>query len=178
MTNPSDLSRPHVYKPGSSQPLILLHGTGADEHDLIPLGELLSPGATLLSPRGMSQAEGVNRFFERRPDGSFVQESLVKAIAELAEFFEAAGKEYSLELSKAYAVGFSNGGNTALAILMTHPESIAGVVAFGTTDPMPQLTKLPDLSGKRVFIANGTQDHYAPSQVTQDLIAKLTKAGA
>jgi phospholipase/carboxylesterase len=178
MTNPSDLTRPHVYKPGGDRTLILLHGTGADEQDLLPLGELLSPGATLLSPRGMNRAEGVNRFFERRPDGSFVQETLSQALEELGSFFEAAQSEYSLDLAKAFAVGFSNGGNTALAMLLQNPESLAGVVAFGATNPMPQLTSFPDLSGKKVFIANGTQDPYAPQETTEEFVQQLKAAGA
>lgn len=178
MTNPSDLSRPHVYKSGSQKVLILLHGTGADEHDLIQLGELLSPEATLLSPRGMNTAEGMNRFFERNADGSFVQESLAEAITELGSFFEAAEKEYGVDISKSYAVGFSNGGNTALALLLSNPDSISGVVAFGSTNPMPQLEEFPDLTGKKVFIANGTQDSYAPEATTETLVRRLQEAGA
>lgn len=178
MANPSDLTRPHVFKPGGEKVLILLHGTGADEHDLMKLGELLSPEASLLSPRGMNTAEGMNRFFERNSDGSFVQESLAEAITELGSFFEIAEKEYAIDISKAYAVGFSNGANTALALLLTNPASIAGVVAFGATNPMPQLAKFPDLTGKKVFIANGTLDSYAPEKATEILVGKLIEAGA
>jgi predicted esterase len=167
MTRPTDISRPHVFKAGNEKTVILLHGTGADENDLVPLGQMLIPGASILSPRGMNVEEGMNRFFARNPDGSFVQDS-----------FDAAQNEYSLELSTAYAVGFSNGGNTALALLLRNPDSIAGVVAFGATNPMPQLDQFPDLSGKKVFIANGVQDSYAPEEVTAELVEKLRQSGA
>ena len=178
MTRPTDISRPHVFKAGNDKTLILLHGTGADENDLIPLGQMLIPGASILSPRGMNVEEGMNRFFARNPDGSFVQDSLVQSIGELVSFFNAAQNEYSLEFSTAYAVGFSNGGNTALALLLSNPDSIAGVVAFGATNPMPQLDQFPDLSGKKVFIANGVQDSYAPEEVTAGLVEKLRQSGA
>lgn len=178
MTNPNDLTRPHVFQAGNNKTLILLHGTGADEHDLIRLGELLSPEATLLSPRGMNTAEGMNRFFERNPNGSFVQESIFQAINELGNFLAAAEKEYGVDISQAFAVGFSNGGNTALALLLTNPDSIAGVVALGATNPMPQLEKFPDLTGKKVFIANGVQDSYAPEAATELLVGRLKEAGA
>lgn len=178
MINPADLSRPHLFRAGNDRTLILLHGTGANEHDLVPLADLLIPGATLLSPRGMNTDEGMNRFFARNPDGTFVQESIVEAVSELSEFFAAAEQAYDFDLSKSVAVGFSNGGNTALALLLTNPNLISGVVAFGATNPMPQLTELPDLTGKKVFISNGIQDPYAPEAVTAKFVETLRAAGA
>lgn len=173
--NPNDLSRPHVFVPGSDPAILLLHGTGADEHDLLRLGSALMPGAAQLSPRGMVSEHGMNRFFERRPDGSFVQESVMQAVDELKNFLLAAKAEYGFE--HLVAAGFSNGANTAIALLLSHPELLDGVVCFGSTKPL-DLTPVVDLTGKRIWIANGIQDPYAPEQVTGAWVEELRGLGA
>jgi len=108
--NPNDLSRPHVWlpaeDPASARTLLLLHGSGADEHDLLSLGKLLDPHANLLSPRGLVRVDGANRFFMRNDDGTFVEEDIVKNSAELAEFLWAASGEYGFDANNVYAVGF------------------------------------------------------------------------
>lgn len=174
--NPADLSRPHVYQRKGLRTLLLLHGTGADEHDLLRLGAALDPNASLLSPRGMYVESGMNRFFERRSDGSFVQESVVQAVAELKSFIGCAVKEYEIS-GELIAVGFSNGGNTAGAITVLEPELLSGAVMFGSTKP---LTKVPsaDLKGKRLWIANGVQDSYSPEEVTAIWVRELGDMGA
>lgn len=174
--NPADLSRPHVYQRKGLRTLLLLHGTGADEHDLLRLGAALDPNASLLSPRGMYVESGMNRFFERRSDGSFVQESVVQAVAELKSFIGCAVREYEIS-GELIAVGFSNGGNTAGAITVLEPELLSGAVMFGSTKP---LTKVPsaDLKGKRLWIANGVQDSYSPEEVTASWVRELGDMGA
>ena len=173
--NPSDLTRPHVFVPGSDPAILLLHGTGADEHDLLRLGSALMPGAAQLSPRGMVSEQGMNRFFERRPDGSFVQESVIQAVEQLREFLLAAKAEYGFE--SVIAAGFSNGGNTAIALLVSHPELLEGVVCFGSTKPL-DVTPVVDLTGKRIWIANGVQDPYAPEHITDAWVEELRGLGA
>lgn len=173
--NPRDLSRPHVFVPGDSTAILLLHGTGADEHDLLRLGSALMPGAAQLSPRGMVSEHGMNRFFERRSDGSFVQESVIQAVDELRDFILAAKAEYGFE--KLYAAGFSNGANTAIALMVTHPDLLEGVVCFGSTKPLENVPA-SDLNGKRVWIANGVQDPYAPEAITDAWVAELRALGA
>ena len=132
--NPNDVSRPHVWRPAAepekARTLLLLHGSGADEHDLLPLGKLLDPAANLLSPRGLVRVDGANRFFLRNDDGTFVEDDIVKNSAELAEFLWAASGEYGFDANNVYAVGFSNGANAAGALLLLQPDSVKGIVAW------------------------------------------------
>lgn len=174
----TDLSRPHVFRPGNSRTLLLLHGTGADEHDLLRLGSALDPEAALLSPRGMYLEAGMNRFFERYPDGSFNEESVRWATQELSEFLDAAAAEYGIDFRELTAVGFSNGANTAAAMLVTHPNYISKAVLFGSTQPFNKVEDAPNLSGKKIWIANGDQDPYAPIKVTENWVDLLTSFGA
>lgn len=174
--NPADLTRPHVFEKKGQRTLLLLHGTGADEYDLIRLGAALDAEASLLSPRGMFVEAGMNRFFERRSDGSFVQESVITAVAELKDFVACAVQEYEIT-GEIIAVGFSNGGNTAAAMSLLYPEVLAGAVMFGSTKPLEQVPAV-DLSGKRLWIANGAQDPYAPEPVTAEWVAELKALGA
>lgn len=174
----TDLSRPHVYRPGNARTLLLLHGTGADEHDLLRLGQALDSEAALLSPRGMYLEGGMNRFFERYPDGSFNEESVRWATQELSEFLLAASSEYGIDFGHLTAVGFSNGANTAAAMLITHPELLSKAVLFGSTRPFREVREDLDLTGKRIWIANGDQDPYAPVAVTAEWVETLQARGA
>jgi phospholipase/carboxylesterase len=182
--NPKDVSRPHVWRPAadpaSARTLLLLHGSGADEHDLLSLGKLLDPAANLLSPRGLVRVDGANRFFMRNDDGTFVEDDIVKNSAELAEFLWAASGEYGFDANNVYAVGFSNGANAAGALLLLQPDSVKGIIAFGTTKSFVQtpFKKLPDLTGKRVWIANGVLDHYSPAERTAAMIEEFESLGA
>jgi predicted esterase len=159
---------------------LLLHGSGADEHDLLPLGKLLDPGANLLSPRGLVRVDGANRFFLRNDDGTFVEDDIVKNSAELAEFLWAASGEYGFDSHNVYAVGFSNGANAAGALLLLQPDSVKGIVAFGTTKSFERtpFKKVPELAGKRVWIANGVQDHYSPAERTAAMVEEFESLGA
>lgn len=172
------ISRPHIWiNKDSENTLLLLHGTGADEHDLLQLGEMISPESNLLSPRGLVNENGMNRFFERTPQGEFVQESVIQAVSDLEEFLDQAESEYGFDQKNLVACGFSNGANTALALLMTSPQRVRAVVAFGSTKPLnASVTK--DLSAKKVFIANGEKDPYAPVSITEAFVDELKAAGA
>ncbi len=176
--NNFDLSRPHVYQPGGQRTLLLLHGTGGDEFDLLRLGKALDPKAAILSPRGMYLEAGMNRFFERYPDGSFNEDSVREAVAELALFVEAASREYGIDTSRITAAGFSNGANTAAALLVSRPDLISEAVLFGSTRPFAEISEEPDLTGKKVWIANGDLDGYAPVAVTANWVAQLESFGA
>jgi predicted esterase len=172
------ISRAHVWiNKDSENTLLLLHGTGADEHDLLQLGEMISPESNLLSPRGLVNENGMNRFFERTPQGEFVQESVIQAVADLQEFLDQAAAEYGFNQNNLSACGFSNGANTALALLVTSPQRIQTVIAFGSTKPL-NASVVNDLSGKQVFIANGEKDPYAPVSVTEAFVEELKAAGA
>lgn len=129
-----DIARPHVWRPagnpGEARTLLLLHGTGADEYDLLNLGKALDPHANLLSPRGMYLESGMNRFFERYPDGTFNEVSIAENTDELARFLAAAVSHYGFRADQVWAAGFSNGANAAAALLMLHPASLRGIVSF------------------------------------------------
>ena len=183
--NPNDTSRPHVWQPSTdvanSKTLLLLHGTGADEHDLLSLGRALDPNANLLSPRGLVRSEGMNRFFMRYDDGSFDEAGIISNANELAQFVWAAAGEYGFNPDNVYAVGFSNGANAAGTMLLLQPDSLAGVVAFGTNKPFdktPYTKGAPDLTGKRVWIANGALDAYSPADRISAMIEEFESLGA
>jgi phospholipase/carboxylesterase len=175
--------RPHVWKPASDvasvRTLLLLHGTGADERDLLGLGKALDPQANLLSPRGLVVADGMSRFFLRYPDGRFDEAGIVANAAELAEFVAAAAFEYGFDDSNVWAVGFSNGANAAGSMLLLHPDALQGIVAFGTTKSFVAPPKrIPALAGKKVFIANGKQDDYSPADKTDAMVREFRQYGA
>lgn len=174
-----DLSRPHVFQTGTSnRTLLLLHGTGADEYDLLALGHAIDPAANLLSPRGLWVENGMNRFFERYADGSFNEDSIRNAVSELSMFLATAIAEYQLDPDAIFGVGFSNGANTAAAMLVEKPSALAGAVLFGSTRPFRDVSGNPELSGKKVWIANGRFDGYAPDAVTKAWVATLEGFGA
>lgn len=174
----SDLSRPHVFQPGSSSRTILvLHGTGADEHNLLGLGKALDPNASLLSPRGMHLEGSMNRFFERYADGTFNEESIDVAVEELVAFIAAAIAEYAIDTNNIFATGFSNGANTASALLVRQPDLLTGAALFGSTIPFKTIDPV-DLNEKRIWLANGDQDSYAPVDVSDRWVKQLRQFGA
>ena len=180
--DPRGLSRPHVWRPSENPKqaptLLLLHGTGADEYDLLNLGTALMPSANLLSVRGLVSEHGMNRFFVRFADGSFDEQSIIDNVEDLSAWLSAAADEYQFDRSKVYAVGFSNGANTAGAFLLLHPEQLAGVIAFGTTKSFAKSPAQPSLAGKKVWIANGAVDGYSPIEKTRQMIDELESLGA
>lgn len=176
--NSRDISRPHFFEAGKNNTvLLLLHGTGGDENGLTTLGRALDPEATYLAPRGMVIESGMNRFFERYSDGSFNEESIDEAVEDLKAFIEAAVKHYGLKGKKLIATGFSNGANTAAALLIRKPEILNGAILFGSTKPYKEVAPV-DLNGKKVWLANGDQDPYAPVTVSEEWVTQLKGFGA
>jgi phospholipase/carboxylesterase/glyoxalase family protein len=176
----ADLGFTHRYLPGedeASPTLLLLHGTGGNEEDLVPLGETLAPDAAFLSPRGKVSEYGAPRFFRRLAEGVFDHEDLLFRTHELAEFVEAASEEYGFDPSKVVAVGYSNGANVAASTILLHPGLLRAAVLFRGMVPFePDLT--PDLSGMPVFLAAGRMDRMIPPDNTQRLADILLEAGA
>ena len=170
----------HRFVAGSGQEgatLLLLHGTGGSEHDLLPLGRELLPGADLLSPRGKVLEHGMRRFFCRLAEGVFDEEDLTFRTEDLAGFVEEASKKYRLELGKLFAVGFSNGANIAASLLLSRPDLLRGAVLLRPMVPF-EPEALPDLSGVRVFVGAGELDHMVPRENTDRLLELLEDAGA
>jgi phospholipase/carboxylesterase len=157
--------------------LLLLHGTGGDENDLLPLGRMLDERAALLSPRGKVLENGMPRFFRRLSMGVFDEEDLVNRTHELASFVEEAASEYGLDPKRLFAVGFSNGANIAASLLLLHPELLAGAVLLRAMTPF-ELETLPDLSGTPVYLAAGRSDQMIPPESTEHLAELLRGAGA
>ncbi|HEX2739036.1 MAG TPA: alpha/beta hydrolase, partial [Rubrobacter sp.] len=166
-----DLGFVHRFIPGkddSAPTLLLLHGTGGNEEDLIPLGQDLAPDAAILSPRGKVLEFGAPRFFRRLAEGVFDHEDLLFRTHDLAGFVEAASEEYGFDLSKLVAVGYSNGANIAASTIFLHPGLLRAAVLFRAMVPFePEVT--PDLSGMPVFIAAGRRDRMIPPDNAQRL---------
>ena len=174
----NNLDRPHVFEQGtSSRTLLLLHGTGADEYDLLSLGKAIDADASILSPRGMHLEAGMNRFFERYPDGTFNEASIDIAVEELAGFVKVAIDEYRIDAANIFAIGFSNGANTAAALMVRHPELLTGAALFGSTRPYREVESV-NLAGKNIWLANGDQDSYAPIATSEKWVNQLRDFGA
>ncbi len=168
----------HRFFPGESgATLLLLHGTGGDENDLVPLGRELAPGAAILSPRGKVSEYGAARFFRRLAEGVFDHEDLVFRTHELADFIEATSEEYGFDLSKFVAVGYSNGANTAASLMLLHPGLLRAAVLFRAMVPF-EPEDVPDLSGMPIFLAAGRMDRMIPPENTERLVEILREAGA
>ncbi|ACL60129.1 alpha/beta hydrolase [Methylobacterium nodulans] len=168
----------HRYEPAAAPdraPLLLLHGTGGDETDLIPLGRALSPGAALLSPRGPVLENGMPRFFRRLAEGVFDEADLRRRAADLAGFVREARASYGL--AAPVAVGFSNGANIAAAVLLLHPEVLAGAVLLRAMVPLAE-PPAADLGGKPVLILSGRSDPIVPAANAARLAGMLAEAGS
>jgi predicted esterase/catechol 2,3-dioxygenase-like lactoylglutathione lyase family enzyme len=157
--------------------LLLLHGTGGDENDLLPLGRRLLPGAGMLSPRGNVLERGAPRFFRRLAEGVFDQEDLERRTEELAQFVEAAVTTYALDRDGILAVGFSNGANIAGSLLLRRPGLLRGAVLLSPMVPY-EPDRLPDLTGTSVFIGAGRTDPIVPVAQVERLAEILQQSGA
>ena len=157
--------------------LLLLHGTGGNEEDLIPLGNEIAPGAAILSPRGNVLESGMPRFFRRLSEGVFDLEDLKFRTYELADFVKEASKIYGFDIKSLVAIGYSNGANIAASILLLRPNILSNAILFRPMVPLvPDV--LPDLGSKHVFVSAGLHDPIVTSQETKDLVNLLQKAGA
>ena len=168
----------HEFVPGSStRTLLLLHGTGGNEHDLIPLGHELDPNAAVLSPRGKILESGMPRFFRRLAEGVFDVEDLKQRTNELSDFVTAAARHYKLAADQVVAVGYSNGANVAASMLLLRPEILRAAILFRAMVPLvPE--NLPDLRSVRVWIGAGDQDPIIPVSEAQRLAELFRRAGA
>jgi phospholipase/carboxylesterase len=172
------LSHIHRFVPGTGPtrpPMLLLHGTGGDESDLLALGQAVAPGAALLSPRGKVLEGGMSRFFRRLREGVFDEEDVRRRAGELADFVADARRAY--DLPAPVALGFSNGANIAAALLLLRPEALAGAILLRAMVPLSRPPEA-DLSGKPVLIVSGAADPIVPAEDAAGLAAMLRAAGA
>jgi len=178
--NAHDLSFTHRFIPAASSDapvLLLLHGTGGDENDLLGLGQHLFPGAALLSPRGQVLENGMPRFFRRLALGVLDHDDLVKRTGDLVAFIAAAAQRYGFDARRVVAIGFSNGANIAASTLLLYPGVLAGAVLLHAMVPLEPDTA-PRLDGTPVFLGAGQQDPLVPTASTLRLAAILGEAGA
>lgn len=174
----NDLTFIHRFEPGNrleAPPLLLLHGTGGDENDLLALGEAVSPGSALLSPRGKVLEHGMPRFFRRLSEGVFDEDDVRRRADELADFVDAARARYGI--AAPVALGYSNGANIAAAMLMLRPDVLAGAILLRAMIPLSQPPQA-DLRAKPVLIVSGKLDPIIPASNSARLAALLTEAGA
>jgi predicted esterase len=157
--------------------LLLLHGTGGNENDLLQLGQTLAPGAALLSPRGKVLENGMPRFFRRLAEGVFDLDDLRLNTHDLADFVEAAAVHYGLDAGRIVAVGYSNGANIAASTLLLRPRVLSGAVLLRAMLPLePEV--VPDLMGVPVLLASGRYDTLVPHSSIERLAALLQQTGA
>jgi predicted esterase len=156
---------------------LLLHGTGGNEQDLIPLAYEIDKSAAILSPRGKVLENGITpRFFRRLAEGVFDLEDLKFRTNELADFVIDASKTYGFDLQRIIAVGYSNGANIAASMLLLRPEILSAVLFRAMVPFVPQ--KLPDLSKKRIFMSSGLMDPIVSLDEADRLFGLFKKAGA
>jgi phospholipase/carboxylesterase len=155
--------------------LLLLHGTGGTEDDLIPLGEELAPDASILSVRGKVLENGMPRFFRRLEEGVFDLEDLKMRTDELAEFILKSSSMYEFDPKKMVAVGYSNGANIGASLLLKRPEVLAGAILFRAMVPfVPDV--LPDLSTKSIILLEGLRDPIVSRREAESLMKLFTDA--
>lgn len=168
----------HVFEPGTAPerpPVLLLHGTGGDEHDLLGLGRMVAAGSALLSPRGQVLENGMPRFFRRLAEGVLDEADIRRRAGELAEFVQAARKTYGL--AAPVAVGYSNGANIAAALLLLMPATLAGAALLRPMAPLLD-PPLPRLTGRPVLLLSGAADAIVAPDGAGRLAETLRRAGA
>lgn len=175
---PQLLGFTYEFVPGASgRTLLLLHGTGGDERDLLPLGRAVAPNDALLSPRGKVLEHGMPRFFRRLAEGVLDIPDLKARAREMADFVAAAAKAHGFDPARVVALGYSNGANLASGMLIERPDALAGA-ALMRAMPVYEPERAGVAAGKRALLCAGRRDPYTRSPMTETLAAALTKAGA
>jgi len=170
----------HIFNKGknSTKPtLLLLHGTGGNELDLLPLAGMIDNEANVLSVRGNVLENGMPRFFRRLAEGVFDEEDLIFRTKELNEFLDEAAEKYGFDRDNMIAIGYSNGANIAASLLFHYQNALKGAILHHPMVPRKGID-LPDLSGKSVFIAAGTNDPICSPMESNELKSLLEKAYA
>jgi phospholipase/carboxylesterase len=170
----------YLYQPATeaaSYSLLLLHGTGGDEQDLVPLAEAIFPGAGIISPRGQVIENGAPRFFRRFAEGVLDVEDWRERSEALADFVASTCAEHEISPKTLLAVGYSNGANIAQGLLLLRPEVLGGAILLRpmfVTDDVP----VKDLGGRPILLLGGTHDPITPAEDLLQIAQQLEKRGA
>ncbi|WP_416148858.1 alpha/beta hydrolase [Salipaludibacillus sp. HK11] len=170
----------HIFKQGkqgNDHTLLLLHGTGGDENDLLPIAEMIDPEASVLSVRGNVDENGMNRFFRRLGEGIFDEEDLIFRTKELHEFIDEAAKEHGFDRNNMTAIGYSNGANIAASLLYHFEKPLNDAILLHPMVPRRGID-LPEMTGFPVFIGAGANDPICSPEETDELEKTLSAAGA
>ncbi|KMM38399.1 alpha/beta hydrolase [Guptibacillus hwajinpoensis] len=169
----------HIFKEGNTElpVLLLLHGTGGTEEDLLPLAELIAPEHSVLSVRGNVSENGMPRFFKRLSEGVFDEEDLIERTHELNSFIDDSADQYGFDRTNVIAIGYSNGANIAASLLFHDKNALRGAILHHPMVPLRSI-ELPDLSEKHIFIGAGENDPICSSDETRELKQLLDNAGA
>jgi phospholipase/carboxylesterase len=170
----------HLFKKGSDEKkpvLLLLHGTGGNEEDLLALADMISPDSAVLSVRGNVSENGMPRFFRRLAEGVFDEEDLIFRTKELNEFIDESANKYRFDRNNVVAVGYSNGANIAGSLIFHYEDAFKGAILHHPMVPRRGI-ELPDLTNLPVFIGAGKNDPICPAAETEELENLLTNAGA
>ncbi len=171
----------HVFQPSrqtdATRVLLLLHGTGGNEHDLVSLGRAIDPGAGLLSPRGNVLEHGKPRFFRRLSEGVFDEEDIIVRASELADFIDLAAGRYDFNAGDVVAVGYSNGANIAASMMLLGVAQFRRAILIRSMLPLtPSIS--PDLSRESVLMLSGESDPIATRPPVEELATLLKSFGA
>ncbi|WP_261303294.1 alpha/beta hydrolase [Paenibacillus andongensis] len=170
----------HIFQKGTditAPVLVLFHGTGGTERDLLPLAQAISPTSSVLSVRGNVLENGMPRFFRRLAEGIFDEEDLIFRTKELYDFLDEAAVEHGFDRQNLVAIGYSNGANIAGSLLFHYPDALRGAILHHPMVPLRGI-QLPDLSGIPVFIGAGRNDPICSPQETEELQKLLSEAGS
>ncbi|UHA74992.1 alpha/beta hydrolase [Paenibacillus sp. 481] len=170
----------HIFQKGTdltAPTLLLLHGTGGTERDLLPLAQEISPQSSVLSVRGNVLENGMPRFFRRLAEGVFDEQDLIFRTKELNDFLDQAAVDYEFDRNNVVAVGYSNGANIAGSLLFHYKDALKGAILHHPMVPRRGI-ELPDLTGTAVFIAAGKNDPLIRAGESEDLEQLLSTAGA
>ncbi|MCP3025923.1 alpha/beta hydrolase [Halobacillus sp. A5] len=170
----------HIFKEGKSKDsrvLLLLHGTGGTEEDLMPLAQIIDPDAAVLAVRGNVLENGMPRYFKRLREGVFDEEDLILRTKELYEFIDEAAETYGFRRENVVAAGYSNGANIAGSLLFHYENSLRAAILYHPMVPRRGV-QLPDLSNVPVFIGAGENDPICPAEETKELTQILEEAGS
>ncbi len=169
----------HRFIPAAAEglkPLLLLHGTGGNEDDLLPVADAVGPGRAVLSPRGKVLEGGMPRFFRRFAEGKFDEDDVIARAHELADFVAQSKARYNIDTP--VAVGFSNGANIAAAMLLLRPEALAGAVLIRVMTPLYRTRSEAKLDGKPILMLSGAMDPIVQQSDAANLAAQFRAAGA